>query len=233
LISTSGGNSFVAWLGKNGDTLESAQSKEIQMTSLSDATGPISPDDDNQFSDTITAAQIDARLRMESMSRVACALIFQSARDLVCAQRTTAKAQARAKAVREARQWIEEISVWAKTLHPMRYEGGGITLAGAVETINVHQDFRGGRRIDYWIVRELLLREPHRLAIVDGPAEFRTLTSEAAEPSAGNLNLEPSEDLMRVITEYEKETSRRAESLVSSIGAGEEGEKGPLLSRSP
>ena len=194
------------------------------MTSLSDVPGRMYPDDDNHFSDTTTAAQIDARLRMESMSRVACALIFQSARDLVCAQRTTAKAQARAKAVREARQWIEEISVWAKTLHPLRYEGGGITLAGAVETINVHQDFRGGRRIDYWIVRELLLREPHRLAIVDGPAEFRTLTSEPSESSADKLNPEPAEDLIRIISEYEKGASTGDEQLIGCIAAGEEGE---------
>jgi hypothetical protein len=177
-------------------------------------------------SDAATEAQVEARLRMESMSRVACALIFQSARDLVCAHRAAGRPQAGLpKAVRKARQWIQEISIWAKTLHPLRYESGGMTLAGAVETINVHQDFRGGRRIDYWAVRECLLREPHRLAIVDGPAEFRTLTSDPPDASVCETpNPESSEDLIRVISEYEKASSRVGQ-RVDVASASEEGEE--------
>jgi hypothetical protein len=155
-------------------------------------------------------AQVDARLRMESMSRVACALIFQSARDLVCARRTEGEASnRRPKAVRQARQRIEEISFWARTVHPLVYESGGITLAGAVETINVQQDYRGGRRIDYWVVRQLLLKEPHRLAVVDGPAEFRTLTTDPgnSEDGSDTLNPDSSDDLLRVLDTYQKQSA--------------------------
>jgi hypothetical protein len=176
------------------------------------------------YDDVVTEAQVEARLRMESMSRVACALIFQSARDLVCAQRTASRPQTRRpKAVREARQWIQEISIWARTLHPLRYEGGGITLAGAVETINVHQDFRGGRRVDYWAVRECLLREPHRLAVVDGPAEFRTLTCDPSDTAVCEMpNPDSSVDLIRVISEYEKVTSLAGQRIATASEDGEE-----------
>jgi hypothetical protein len=178
------------------------------MNSLSDAPEHKHRDEGSHSSDTSTEAQVDARLRMESMSRVACALIFQSARDLVCAQRTEGDAlNRRPKAVRQARLRIEEIALWARTIHPLVYESGGITLAGAVETINVQQDYRGGRRIEYWVVRQLLLREPHRLAVVDGPAEFRTLTSESLVDPLGSETLNPdsSDDLLRVIDTYQKE----------------------------
>jgi len=190
----------------------------------------------SRYNDATTQAQVDARLRMESLSRVACALIFQSARDLVCAKRTEARSQARhPKVVRQARQWIEEISVWAQTIYPLLYESGGMTLAGAVETINVHQDHRGGRRIDYCVVKELLLAKPQRLAVVDGPAEFRTLTSDVSDPpTSEKLNPEKSsEDLIRVISEYEKETSRAVEQPLGALSTREEGEKGLVLSGSP
>lgn len=177
------------------------------MNSLSDAP-ELRLDEDSHCNDATMEAQVDARLRMESMSRVACALIFQSARDLVCARRTEGEAaNRRPKAVRQARQRIEEISLWARTIHPLVYESGGITLAGAVETINVQQDFRGGRRIDYWAVRQLLLKEPHRLAVVDGPAEFRTLTTDSAGPqdSSETFNPDSSDDLLRVIDAYQRQ----------------------------
>jgi len=179
------------------------------MSSLSDAP-ELHPDEGSHCSDATMEAQVDARLRMESMSRVACALIFQSARDLVCARRTEGEASnRRPKAVRQARQRIEEISFWARTVHPLVYESGGITLAGAVETINVQQDYRGGRRIDYWVVRQLLLKEPHRLAVVDGPAEFRTLTTDPgnSEDGSDTLNPDSSDDLLRVLDTYQKQSA--------------------------
>jgi hypothetical protein len=199
------------------------------MSSLSDAPRHKHPDEGSHSSDTSTEAQIDARLRMESMSRVACALIFQSARDLVCAQRIQSDAlNRRPKAVRQARQRIEEIALWARTIHPLVYESGGITLAGAVETINVQQDYRGGRRIHYWVVRQLLLREPQRLAVVDGPAEFRTLTSESAVDPLGSETLNPdsSDDLLRVIDTYQKESSADSPSSPHGQGQGEQSNAG-------
>lgn len=121
-------------------------------------------------------ADAEARLRMESMSRVACALIFQTARDLVCAERALrARATRRPKAVRQHERRLEEIQRWVKTVFPLRYENGGMSLAGAVATINMYNDHTGARRVEYHVVRNMLMREPHRLAIVDGPAEYRTL----------------------------------------------------------
>lgn len=121
-------------------------------------------------------ADAEARLRMESMSRVACALIFQTARDLVCAERALrARATRRPKAVRQHERRLIEIQRWVKTVFPLRYENGGMSLAGAVATINLYNDHVGARRLEYHVVREMLMKEPHRLAIVDGPAEYRTL----------------------------------------------------------
>lgn len=119
---------------------------------------------------------------LESMSRVSCALIFQSARDLVCSRRVLQSSrQRRPKAVRKAEQFIEEITKWANTVFPLLYEDGGMSLAGAIATINRYQDQRGVRRLEYHVVKQLLLTKPQRLAIVDGPAEFRTLTNDVDE----------------------------------------------------
>lgn len=146
------------------------------------------------YEDSQTEKQVESRLRMESMSRVACALIFQTARDLVCARRKLCDPDAHAaKAVRKAAQRVDEISRWARTVHPLRYADGGIPLAGAIATINVHQEYRGGRRIEYEVVKRLLFLMPQRLAVVDGPAEFRTLGQDL--PRA----------LVRVVASYEND----------------------------
>ncbi|SRR5581483_3702297 len=191
------------------------------MDDVIEPTGRACRDGAGSQSDEAEEAQIEARLRMESMSRVACALIFQSARDLVCAHRTAARPEAHhRKTVRDASRWKQEISIWAKTLYPLQYESGGLTLAGAIHTINVNQDFRGGRRLDYWAVRECLLREPHRLAVVDGPTEFRTLTAEPSDDGAvlERKKPEPAVELTDVLFRV---TSAFKEAVIAAGGEGE------------
>lgn len=156
---------------------------------------------------------------LESMSGVVCALIFQSARDLVCAKKvlrakqsppkaarqakpvSPAKAARQAKAVRQAEQRIDEITKWANTVFPLRFAGGGMSLAGAIATINLYQEHRGVCRLEYHVVKKMLLTKPHRLAVVDGPAKFRTLTNTTVE------------DLASAVSEYEEDEheSQRAQ----------------------
>lgn len=132
--------------------------------------------------------QAEAHDRLESMSRVACALIFQSARDMVCSRRVLRSSQPRRpKNVRKAEQCIDEITKWANTVFPILYEGG-MSLAGAVATINRYQDQRGVRRVEYHVVKQMLLTKPQRLAIVDGPAKFRRLTNDVLDELAGAVS---------------------------------------------